>query len=544
MASKLVLMASFILAILSTTASLTALGADPEIKRGDTVVVTKEGARLRLKEETVATLSKGQKLKAHQVSGRWLGTYLVIEGERKGGWIHITLVALPGAPTVTATPEPVAKPKEQKAAQAAKPADEEQEPKAADAAQKGEAPSSPDKNQASSKSVPPASAAKADAAAFRKAITSGDVNATLRLLELGANANSREMGEGDMTALMVASAKGHRAVAEALLQHGAEIDSTDKVKSTALMYAAAMGHETVVRMLMERGADRELKNITGATAASVARNTGRKRIADLLEGRAESADSPPESSFLKRHGTGIGKSLPPAGIPLLESIKRDGEEVKNEKALGRTKKRRDSLPKEQFTAWFQAAETATGTHIKSSTSVEAMLLALTDDKKVIGNMHLARFNMFLTVRMSLLFPEDEFDAQVSGRLLGRLVTLQPADVKCWKQAMDKALGKSVNEVILALLLLPVDPLFVDGKYTATSAEPYLSRLSQVPTSAISDWMEKVDRHGGLEVDAAVNIILVDQFFPDGSFSPKAFSAALNKLESRSGTPDATATSVK
>jgi hypothetical protein len=118
------------------------------------------------------------------------------------------------------------------------------------------------------------------------------------------------------------------------------------------------------------------------------------------------------------------------------------------------------------------------------------------------------------------------DAGVSQALLGRLVTLQPEDVESWKQAMDKALDKSVNEVILALLLLPVDPLFVDGKYTATTAEPYLDRLEQLPTSAINDWMEKVDRYGGLEIDAAINTILIDQYFPEGNFSQEAFAKAV------------------
>ena len=116
MTSRSVLTTSFILAVLSTTACLTALGADPEIQRGDTVVVSKDGARLRLKERVVATLSKGQQLKVHQVSGRWLGTYLVVDGAKKGGWIHMSDVALPGAPAMTPAPKPVAEPGDQEPA--------------------------------------------------------------------------------------------------------------------------------------------------------------------------------------------------------------------------------------------------------------------------------------------------------------------------------------------------------------------------------------------------------------------------------------------
>nr|CEL70445.1 TPA: ankyrin repeat-containing protein [Neospora caninum Liverpool] len=56
------------------------------------------------------------------------------------------------------------------------------------------------------------------------------------------------------TALTTAAAKGHKAVVEALLDAGAEIEATDNYGRTALSKAVVASKEAVVEVLMHRGA--------------------------------------------------------------------------------------------------------------------------------------------------------------------------------------------------------------------------------------------------------------------------------------------------
>ena len=64
----------------------------PSVKSGDSVVVMAEDAALMRGSEAVKVLSKGQRLTVEQVSGDWLGMYVLVDGERKGGWIHLDKV--------------------------------------------------------------------------------------------------------------------------------------------------------------------------------------------------------------------------------------------------------------------------------------------------------------------------------------------------------------------------------------------------------------------------------------------------------------------
>ena len=57
------------------------------------------------------------------------------------------------------------------------------------------------------------------------------------------------------TALMLAALRGHEAVAQLLLQHGADVAAASNNGSTALMLAAQGGHEAVAQLLLQHGAD-------------------------------------------------------------------------------------------------------------------------------------------------------------------------------------------------------------------------------------------------------------------------------------------------
>ena len=56
------------------------------------------------------------------------------------------------------------------------------------------------------------------------------------------------------TALMLAALKGHRDVAELLLDHGAALHIQDNHGNTAFMGATINGHDDVAELICQRGA--------------------------------------------------------------------------------------------------------------------------------------------------------------------------------------------------------------------------------------------------------------------------------------------------
>jgi ankyrin repeat protein len=73
------------------------------------------------------------------------------------------------------------------------------------------------------------------------------------LLQHGADIESTD--KDGSTSLHKASWFGHAAVVQTLLQHGADIESTDKDGSTSLHEASSSGHAAVVQTLLQHGAD-------------------------------------------------------------------------------------------------------------------------------------------------------------------------------------------------------------------------------------------------------------------------------------------------
>jgi ankyrin repeat protein len=66
----------------------------------------------------------------------------------------------------------------------------------------------------------------------------------------GAEVNARD-SEGE-TALMAASAGGHRDIVQKLLSKGAQVNAKSKPGVTALMYASLSGHREVVQLLLSK----------------------------------------------------------------------------------------------------------------------------------------------------------------------------------------------------------------------------------------------------------------------------------------------------
>lgn len=82
---------------------------------------------------------------------------------------------------------------------------------------------------------------------------------------------------------------------------------------------------------------------------------------------------------------------------------------------------------------------------------------------------------------------------------------------------------------MPLVLIPVDALYDGQKYSPNRANKYLNRLMQLTAEDVALWQAKVDQWGGTKLDAAVNIILLDDFFDREKFLRDKFRAAIEAI---------------
>jgi ankyrin repeat protein len=115
------------------------------------------------------------------------------------------------------------------------------------------------------------------------AVFFGRVNTTHVLLARGADLNAVSHTDERVTPLHSALANPHNAaLAQVLIDAGADISVTQLQGYTPLHYAAANGLDAVVRQLLERGADTSLRDMAGKTAGDLAKEKGHHIAADLL----------------------------------------------------------------------------------------------------------------------------------------------------------------------------------------------------------------------------------------------------------------------
>ncbi|AIE85790.1 globin [Fimbriimonas ginsengisoli Gsoil 348] len=108
-----------------------------------------------------------------------------------------------------------------------------------------------------------------------------DGRAALELLIAhGANVN-QVTGVGGMTPLHMSARRGTVAIAEALLEAGANIEARDSNGETPLRRAVNCGKEDVVRLLVAHGADPLSRDRFGRTVVEAARS---ERLRNLLQG--------------------------------------------------------------------------------------------------------------------------------------------------------------------------------------------------------------------------------------------------------------------
>ena len=126
----------------------------------------------------------------------------------------------------------------------------------------------------------------------------GDLSETSRLLDLGADANSRDQ-EG-ATALMRAAQNGHVQAVAVLLARGADPNLANRSGATALMWG--VGNSRVVELLLDHGADPNAKPASGFTALEIAANSdGTAEVAKLLISRGADVNAASLSGFTPLH---------------------------------------------------------------------------------------------------------------------------------------------------------------------------------------------------------------------------------------------------
>lgn len=114
----------------------------------------------------------------------------------------------------------------------------------------------------------------------------GHADATCLLLDLGAAVDQRDIGRGN-TALMGTAFKGYVAIADFLLQNGADPNARNEAGQTALMMAALFGQTAIVDRLLECGADPQASDVAGNNAFTLAQTQGNTsmvtRLAELTQ---------------------------------------------------------------------------------------------------------------------------------------------------------------------------------------------------------------------------------------------------------------------
>ncbi len=97
------------------------------------------------------------------------------------------------------------------------------------------------------------------------AVATGTMEAVQQHIEAGSDLDEREPTRGS-TPLITAAVFGRTAVAQALIDGGADVNIQDGDGSTALITAAFFCHAEIVQALLASGADKTLRNQAGHTA--------------------------------------------------------------------------------------------------------------------------------------------------------------------------------------------------------------------------------------------------------------------------------------
>ena len=125
--------------------------------------------------------------------------------------------------------------------------------------------------------------------ALAAAISRGDLKATKRLVEKGAELNARRR-EGGMTPLSTAAFHGRLKIAKYLIEKGARVSRGNADGNTPLHLAAFVCRDEMVKYLLEKGASLTKKSRRNETAIDVVSSPWSEQLAEFYTGVSNGAN--------------------------------------------------------------------------------------------------------------------------------------------------------------------------------------------------------------------------------------------------------------
>ncbi len=215
----------------------------------------------------------------------------------------------------------------------------------------------------------------------------------------------------------------------------------------------------------------------------------------------------------------LGKIRPPGGVPLMFGA--PGHEISVD-AVERARHRLEAVPPTDLEKWVVELQRIIGKQLKEGLP-SARQVCRTD----------------FVIHMSLAFDGLKWNRTAADNLFRRARTLPASEAKVWKEAFELLLKKKIGQTdtsicdggpewAVPLVLIPVDALFEGQKYNPDRAKKYLARMKQLTSDDVALWLDKVDAFGGTRLDAAMNIILLDDYFEKEKFQRDKFKAAIEE----------------
>jgi RNA polymerase sigma factor (sigma-70 family) len=213
----------------------------------------------------------------------------------------------------------------------------------------------------------------------------------------------------------------------------------------------------------------------------------------------------------------LGKIQPPGGVPLF--LGRKGEPIRVD-GIEKARKRLEAVLAEDLEKWIVELERIIDKKLKDGVP-SARQVCRTD----------------FVIHVSVAFDDLKWNAKTADDLFKRAQTMPASEAKAWKEAFEallkKEIGQTDTEVLdggptwaVPLVLIPVNALHEGQKYSAERGTKYRARLKQLTADDVSLWKDKVDQFGGTNLDAAVNIILLDDIFDNEKFQRDKFKTAI------------------
>jgi hypothetical protein len=214
----------------------------------------------------------------------------------------------------------------------------------------------------------------------------------------------------------------------------------------------------------------------------------------------------------------LGKIQPPGGVPL--PLVKPGTNRIGVDQLNKVRKRLEAVPEKDLENWVVELERIMDKKLKDGVP-SARQVCRTD----------------FVIHLSVAFDDLKWNAKTADNLFKRAQTMPASEAKVWKEAFEALLKKEIGQTdttnyaggpawAVPLVLIPVDALHEGQKYSAERGKKYLARMKQLTADDVSLWKDKVDEFGGTKLDAAVNIILLDDYFDKEMFQRDKFKAAI------------------